>query len=231
MMMRRIAEKAIEDHEADRYRSHISLLTPSMIERFFDELPKEQKLPGDAEELADGCSYLRRLLRQTDPFELERFCDMALESMGDDGRLDLRKFTATQRALFEEMFLKGKSSDVQQESIDRREAMRRIGKAAAWGFVVEAASGATARALNVDHHTRYPDALRQNVQRASIATDYVVTPLALGGIGVHILNDMKVEKVRILLETMSEKLDRIEFAVDELAERTRSLNKQGWSVG
>lgn len=213
--LERLIDRRIAEHEVERHRSHASDLEEETLSQIIRSLTPD-------EDLGYGKQYLLALLQDKSRFGLERFLDRALEAIDEEGKLDIsRNFDADERRLFETMFLNGRTSNIKPESMTRRQFMRQLGNVAATGFLVECAVPIAADLAHIREDKPETQPWRRHLQRADHAVHYVVAPVALGAIGLHILNDMQVEDARIRAENIADKLSHIEWALDELVKASK----------
>lgn len=217
--LQRIIDARIEAHEIERHRSHIALLEPGTVEQLIKGLTPDA-------DLGYGKQYLIRLLDEKGIYGLERFLDKALEAIDEEGKLDIsRNFDPDERRLFEVMFLQGRSSNITPESIGRRQFMRKLGSIAAWSFIAEAAVPVAANLAGIEDDKPEEKMWRRALQKTNKCVHYAIAPIGLGAIGLHILNDMHVEDVRIRAENIAAKLSHIEWALDELVKAGKRLQR------
>jgi len=211
------ADERILAFEVERHKSHLGLLDDATVRSIIEALSPES-------ELGHGKKFLLKLLDRKGVVGVEAFIDKALEAVDEDGKLDYaRNFDLDEKAVFDAVRLP------KRHGITKRQMWMGLGATVATGFIAESAVDGAVAATGVGkvEEPEEVDPARRMLQQVHRFTADVVAPISLAGIGFHILNDMQIEKARITAEDIAEKVAHIEYALDELADRSKALKSAG----
>ncbi len=211
----RLIDARIESYEASKHKSYLSLLNDETISQIIKKLTPES-------DLGHGKRYLMELHNQYGKIGLERFADRVLQAIDNDGKLDFRHFEKGELDLLVEMYQLKQTDNSHLNAPTRRQLMKQIGKFAAGSFLVEAAIMTGGQLSGIEPHHPETHPVREGYRKLSKVNELAIVPSGLAAIGIHIWNDMQIEDARLKAEEIAEKLAHVEYAVDALADLSKS---------